>query len=397
MRKQTFLSLTVCFALVQALSASAQDELPGYVQARAWAPQNAEHRMFSYILKPEYFNNSAKFWYEYKTSEGVRWYVVDPEQSSRLPLFDLEQIASQISEITRDPFTAQHLPIRKLKIADDNRIFTFEIPTSTGRTFYFAYDYLTRKLETKDKGEPTPAIWGNISPDKKRVVYAKDLNLYYMSYADYEKLQANPADRSITEIALTSDGVENFGYGIPHFRLSTDTLLDHKRKQVRGSWSPDGRHFATMLSDERALNELWVIHSTAKPRPVLESYRYQMPGEPGAPDVHLYLFDLETNTRKEIQTKGYKNQTLELGYKPREKPTDPAVWLGDNSKFYLTRMSRDLKRVDICTFTIGDDSIKTVINEELNTYIETRPLAVTDDGKELIHWSERDGWAHLYL
>jgi dipeptidyl aminopeptidase/acylaminoacyl peptidase len=33
----------------------------------------------------------------------------------------------------------------------------------------------------------------------------------------------------------------------------------------------------------------------------------------------------------------------------------------------------------------------------LNTYIETRPLAVVGNGKELIHWSERSGWAHLYL
>lgn len=33
----------------------------------------------------------------------------------------------------------------------------------------------------------------------------------------------------------------------------------------------------------------------------------------------------------------------------------------------------------------------------MNTYQETRPLAVLNKGKELIHWSERDGWAHLYL
>ena len=33
----------------------------------------------------------------------------------------------------------------------------------------------------------------------------------------------------------------------------------------------------------------------------------------------------------------------------------------------------------------------------MNTYIETRPLSVVGNGKELIHWSERSGWAHLYL
>ena len=33
----------------------------------------------------------------------------------------------------------------------------------------------------------------------------------------------------------------------------------------------------------------------------------------------------------------------------------------------------------------------------MNTYQETRPLQVLHGGKQLVHWSERDGWAHLYL
>ena len=45
----------------------------------------------------------------------------------------------------------------------------------------------------------------------------------------------------------------------------------------------------------------------------------------------------------------------------------------------------------------GRDSIVPIIQERMNTYQETRPLAVLNKGKELIHWSERDGWAHLYL
>ena len=48
-----------------------------------------------------------------------------------------------------------------------------------------------------------------------------------------------------------------------------------------------------------------------------------------------------------------------------------------------------MKRVDICSYTIGEDSVKAIIEERLNTSMETRPLAMTDNGKELIHWSER--------
>ena len=72
-------------------------------------------------------------------------------------------------------------------------------------------------------------------------------------------------------------------------------------------------------------------------------------------------------------------------------------WLGDNNYFYLTRLSRDLHRVDVCKVTLGDDTARVVIEERLNTYIETRSLREVKKTKELIQWSERNGWAHLYL
>ena len=75
----------------------------------------------------------------------------------------------------------------------------------------------------------------------------------------------------------------------------------------------------------------------------------------------------------------------------------PRVWLGNDNRFFVTRSSRDLHRIDICSYTIGADTLCPIIEERLNTYIEVRPLSALNGGKELIQWSERDGWAHLYL
>jgi lysophospholipase L1-like esterase len=58
--------------------------------------------------------------------------------------------------------------------------------------------------------------------------------------------------------------------------MNTDTLLNGTRRSVYGVWSPDSRHFATILTDNRAVKDLWVIDVTAKPRPTLETYKYQM-------------------------------------------------------------------------------------------------------------------------
>ena len=75
----------------------------------------------------------------------------------------------------------------------------------------------------------------------------------------------------------------------------------------------------------------------------------------------------------------------------------PRIWQGDNNRFFLTRSSRDLHRIDVCTYTLVADSIVPIVKERMNTYQETRPIHVLKGGKEFILWSERDGWAHLYL
>ncbi|MDR1343837.1 MAG: DPP IV N-terminal domain-containing protein [Tannerellaceae bacterium] len=396
MKSKILSYVIICLAIGLTSYAEAQETLPAYTQARRFTPENAEQLLFSHTLTPHYFRNSVKFWYEYKTSEGKNWYVVDPETARKQSLFDLDELAAQITGIVKDPFTAQQLPIAKLSLEDDDRTFVFEIASST-KTFYFSYDYITRNLTENEKKPEAKESWGNVSPDKQRVVYAKDLNLYYMSYADFEKLQSDPKDSLVTETALTTDGVEYFAFGMPRNRLNTDTLYDHKRKAAQGFWSPDGRYFVATLTDQREVKDLWVVNSVAKPRPTLETYKYQLPGESASPISHLYLFDLEDRSRKEIKAECFKDQMLSIAGKPKDHDKDPSVWLGDKGKFFLTRVSRDMKRVDICSYTLGEDSIKAIINERLNTYIETRPLAMTANAGELIHWSERDGWAHLYL
>ncbi len=104
-----------------------------------------------------------------------------------------------------------------------------------------------------------------------------------MSRADYEKLKKNENDSTVTDIQLTTDGVKDFGYGQPYSTLNTDTLCNGKRKRAYGLWSPDSRYFLTNISDDRNVKELWVINSVAEPRPTLETYKYQMPGEKRLP------------------------------------------------------------------------------------------------------------------
>ncbi|MBQ9288370.1 MAG: S9 family peptidase [Bacteroidaceae bacterium] len=388
----------------------AQERLPEYLQAEKFTQEKLNNMLFSTKVTPNWMQKGSKFWYEYKTTQGTNWYIVDAATRSQRQLFDLDELAAQLTEIVKDPFDAQHLSIRNLKAKEDARTFTFEVQSTREKkndnkkkeVFYFSYDSQTHKLTQVEEEESKPLRWGAVSPDKKVVVYAKNLNLYRMSYEDYLKAKKNEKDSTIVETQITTDGVKDFGYGQQRSTLNTDTLMDGKRKSVYGiQWSPDSRHFAIIVTDNRAVKELWVINSSANPRPTLETYKYQMPGEKEAPIEHLYLFDVSDNSRKEIKTSLYKDQTLDLARVRRLKRQTgvedlPTLWLGDEKRFFLTRSSRDLHRIDVCSYTLGDDSIKTIIPERMNTYQETRNLELVNN-KELIQWSERDGWAHLYL
>ncbi len=414
----TLIAVLTGLCLSARQEADAQARIPEYVQAEKFTQDKLSTMLFSTTVDPHWFRKGNCFWYEYKTSEGKFWYVVDPSAKTKKPLFDRDEMASQLTEIVKDPFEARHLPIRNLKAGEDGRTFTFEVTSTKDKkedkdkkgkkggkeVFYFSYDYPTGKLthlEDKEE-EPKRLSWGSVSPDRKTVVYAKDLNLYRMSYEDYQKAKKDEKDSTIVEIQLTTDGVEDFGFGMPYTMMNTDTLCNGKRRRVYGVWSPDSRHFATILADNRAVKDLWVIDVTAKPRPTLETYKYQMPGEKEAPVEHLYIFDMQDNSRKEIRTSRFKDQSIDIETHPYEqKQRDmedvSRVWQGDADRFFMTRGSRDLHRIDVCTYTVGQDSIVPIVEERMNTYQETRPIHVVDGGKKFIQWSERDGWAHLYL
>lgn len=97
---------------------------PNVSRRRSWT------RCFSTSVDPHWFRKGSSFWYEYKTGNGKVWYVVDPVAKTKRPLFDLDDIAAQITEIVKDPFTAQQLPIQKLEAGEDGRTFTFQITSS---------------------------------------------------------------------------------------------------------------------------------------------------------------------------------------------------------------------------------------------------------------------------
>jgi dipeptidyl aminopeptidase/acylaminoacyl peptidase len=213
----------------------------------------------------------------------------------------------------------------------------------------------------------------------------------------------NEDDSSIVETAITKDGIQNFGWHGEGGETNVDAEKNkNKRKPVGGYWSENSKQFAIVKVDNRKVKDLWVINSIADPRPTLETYKYWMPGEKEAPVDHLMLVDMVNYTNKEINVSLYKDQDIAMWNKSaavnaRDDEFRPMIWLGTNEQLYLARTSRDLKKIDQCIVNTVTGEVKVVVAESLNSSIEIKKPELIKNGAELIEWSERDGWAHLYL
>jgi dipeptidyl-peptidase 4 len=451
------LALVAVLGSASATPVEAQDRTPAeavtanFDLAARWAPYKIRELIHSTSVSPKWIDGGDKFWYEWETSAGRSFYLVDPAAGSKTEIFDNDRIAAELTRITRDPWDGQHLPIRDIRFLDDNTLH-FEVESSQdaevedadeGETEgdqqdeesrkslkakklvqHFEYDVATRTVrELADYEAPdSHPGWAAVSPDTAWVVFSREFNLWMMSYEEYEKIldarrgksgdEAEEAEEEVevVEIQLTTDGEQHYSYGSAG-RGDTDeeTLEEHKKRQnPQISWAQDAQRFALIRRDQREVGDYWVVHVVGNKRPQLETYRYDLPGEEKVTQSELWLFDMAGRTISQVDDTPWADQRMgifsapnggEIRFMGRGSDGDsdePRItkWLSPD-ELYLWRRSRDQHRVDVLAVNPATSEVRVVIEERLNTYVEHQSPRRLANG-DLIWWSEADGWGHLY-
>jgi dipeptidyl aminopeptidase/acylaminoacyl peptidase len=418
-----------------------------YELAERFAPHNLEDLVHDLRVDPQWIEGGEKFWYDFETADGKRYWIVDPEGGTRREIFDRDRLAAELTRITRDPWDGKHLPIENIRFVDQNTL-QFDVRSSQeveeeeegeieeemeqqdveedGReedekkVFHFEYDVTTRTLrELEDHEEPDDhPSWASVSPDGETVVFARNHDLWMMSGEEYERildarrgLDGEAADSAarevdVEEIRLTEDGEEYYSYAANNSgRGMTDREKEEEadyRKRADISWSQDSRRFALVRQDQRSVDELWVIHSTDNDRPELETYKYDMPGEDSVTRSEAWIYDLEERRKVRVDDDPWKDQDMsvvddrQFRYPGSEEPRR-SVWLSEGSEeLWLLRQSRDRKRTDLMVVDAGTGEVlRTVIEERFNTYFHTERPELLESG-DVLWLSERDGWSHIY-
>ena len=422
--------LLSCVLLSVYFSSSAQGTpQPNYRQAARFSPTKIAKMVHSTAVRPNWLQKGNRFWYQYKTSsEGSKYYLVDADKRTRTPLFDNVKMAMWLSEITKDPYEAKHLPRFDFTFTKDERAIRFYVtsseevtvtddskkkkkgkPKKEKKVFHLEYKLggngLTIVDTEKKKKEPWRQ-WANVSPDSSVVLYSKNYNLYWMDKENFLKAVKDDKDSTIVEHQWTKDGEINYSYGGRTYgKTDKEKAKDaSKRQSVGGLWSHDSKHFVMTRQDARHIEDLWVIHTTRKGRPQLETYKYHMAGEQDFYKTEMLVFDTKAKTKKEIQLDTTIQQSIGFYSYPRKKSArrdenNPRLLLSKKGKIYFNTVSRDRKRLDVHVADIATGEVKTLIKEHSNVYIENRgkTIVLFNNEQEILFWSERDGWGHFYL
>ncbi|HUG28015.1 MAG TPA: DPP IV N-terminal domain-containing protein [Gemmatimonadales bacterium] len=408
-----------------------------------FAPMRMSRLVHSTTVTPRWIQGSERFWYEYTTAAGKKFLLVDPMAGIKREMFDNDRIAAELTRITRDPYDGQNLPIRAIRFVSPT-ILHFEVESSQDevrvdeeaergqqqdqqrqgtrarpkkKVHYFSYNVITQELrELTEREEPdNHPSWANVSPDGETIVFARNHNLRMMTRAAYQQVldarrgktgaAADTADWAVEveEVALTTDGVENYSYATGDFGMVDEEKVKSKdrRKRANVVWAHNSQRFSLIRSDQRKSLELWVIHSTGNKRPQLETYKYDMPGETTVAQQELVVYDLPARRMVKVEADQFKDQRLgvftarQFNYPDANEP-NRSLWLSASpNEVWFWRRSRDQHKVDVVVANATTGSVRVVIEERLNTYVEHERLELLGNG-DLLWWSERDGWGHIY-
>jgi dipeptidyl aminopeptidase/acylaminoacyl peptidase len=222
------------------------------------------------------------------------------------------------------------------------------------------------------------------------LAFARDDNLFVREAASGQERQ------------LTMDGAPYYSWG----RLP-DSSFNTVVRQKSGAetppyetyWSPDSRYLIAPRIDERRVAIYPFLESVptdGSRRPIVHNVRMAFTGDRDTVEMKYFLFDLKTGGRTAIE--------LPEGY-PRPHFNGLVFgWSRARAQAFLMVATFASKSIVVLRLDLATGKVTRLFQEESSTRVETntmqssRPnIRVVGDGSELIWYSDRTGWGHLYL
>lgn len=351
-------------------------DIERYARAEKLLPRNRSELVFGDKVAPRWMAGGARFTYRVRTPEGPQFVLVDPAAGTREPAFDHGRLATALAAAAEQPVA--DLPFAAIDLVDGAVEFD-----AFGAHWRCPLDSYTC-TKAGQAANPLEVL----SPDKRWAVFARDHNLWVR------------ATGSGAEWALTADGTPDQSYGTLIDAVLPFTLM--KKLGLPGlppavSWSPDSRRVLTHRTDQRDLRLTYLVESTPADgeRPHLFTQRYALPGDEVLPHAELVVLDVEARTAVPA-----KAPPLLMAY--LSPITSGWAWWADGAVFFLDQ-PRDVRTLRMHRLDPETGEVTLLVEETGRTRVEPaqllaqKPNVAVLPGGEVLWYSQRDGWGHLYL
>ncbi len=369
------------------LASAQQMDVTRYHRAERLLAWNVDPLISGGAVSPTWMTGGNRFWYRNQTASGAEFVVADPDARSRMLLFDHDRLAAAMSLAADTAFDGSKLPFR-----------TFEFGEGDGLTA----DEGTIRFNANERGftcdiRAHACVTGDTlvsrvpfvrSPDGRTEAFVHEHNLWIRPFAGGDSTQ------------LTTDGEEFWSYGTTAPRPSQIIASIPARPVLQ--WSPDSRRIAVQRMDERNVERMPIISSTSQ-RPKLYTYPYGLPGDSIIATFDIHVIDLETGGNLKLQTDPQPYMTF-TATGMRDSTWVTVKWKEGGERFYFVRGSRGGKSVTLYEADLETGEARTIIEETRATHVELNldlvggypNWDVINGGDDVIWFSERDGWGHLY-
>ncbi len=392
---RTYLAIALLLAAPAATSAQVPRALTAedYARAERFLGSNTFSLVSGIPDRPTWLAD-GRAWYRVSTADGAAFVMVDPARRTRAPAFDHARLARALSAAMDREIAAGQLPFRSFELSADGTALTFTVggspfgPPRSGGGQEWTCDlrsHVCAQADTTGRAvREAPPPNSVVSPDGRRAAFIRDHNLWMRDLTTGDETQ------------LTTDGVEDFGY-------ATNNAGWVKSDMPVLTWSPDSRRIATFQHDGRGVSHMYLVR-TQVGEPALEAWRYPLPGDSVIFRIHRVVIEVEgADAPRVVRLQMPPDQHRSMVTDHIACGTDicDLLWYPDGSAVAFVSSSRDHKHAWVRVADAETGAVRTLFEETSDTQIgdasgveNWRVLPATD---ELIWWSERDDWIHLYL
>jgi dipeptidyl aminopeptidase/acylaminoacyl peptidase len=223
--------------------------------------------------------------------------------------------------------------------------------------------------------------YAEASPDRKRSAFIRDWNLWVRDVATGRETQ------------LTRDGIKDFGY-------ATDNAGWARSDRPILRWSPDSKKIATFQQDQRDVGEMYLVDTTVG-HPVLQAWKYPLPGDPVVTMIQRVVIDVESGKIVRLKLPPDQHRSTLCDDLACRGDWGDVQWSPDGSTVAFVSTARDHRRAELRVGDAATGAIRDVLQEKTETFFESGNGAVNwrylPASNEVIWFSERDNWGHLYL